>query len=327
MLLSKSKFHNLFKIFFLISMLGFFAIPLVGLAQGYVPLAPIDGYTDTNSAAGGLSGYLNTMFKFGVALASGLAVIMIVIGGIQYMSSDAVSNKSEGINRMTSAIWGLILALGAYVILNTINPALLKTNLQITPVSVGGAAQTGGGTLVPAGQYGPGGTVGTTGGGNGIADEYDSNGIHYIDYNDGSTAVINPDGSNYLLDSNDNYIEGYTINSDNVAIDTDGRTDPGLDPTTHKSCTSYVPNNSCLDATTDNYVAVPTGSGIPMGTPVLITDSKTGKTAWAVVGDAGATGYGEISLHAAQTLGLAVPGKNAVYDGSNLSFTFYNSKH
>ena len=50
---------------------------------------------------------------------------MIVIGGIQYMGDESVFGKTEAKNRIFSAILGLIIALGSYVLLNTINPDLL----------------------------------------------------------------------------------------------------------------------------------------------------------------------------------------------------------
>lgn len=96
---------------------------------GYVSLAPIQGYTEQNNPD--LSSYLRNIFKLGIALATGLAVVMIVIGGIQYLSTDAVGEKAEGKERIKAALWGLILALASYMILNTINPALLNTDLNI----------------------------------------------------------------------------------------------------------------------------------------------------------------------------------------------------
>jgi len=63
-----------------------------------------------------------------------LAVIMIIWGGIQYMSTDAISGKSEAKNTIQNAIWGLLLAISAWLILNTINPDLVKFNLNIEPI-------------------------------------------------------------------------------------------------------------------------------------------------------------------------------------------------
>ena len=52
---------------------------------------------------------------------------MIVIGGVQIIFSGGSSGKiAEGKKRITEAIWGLILALAAYLILYTINPDLIS---------------------------------------------------------------------------------------------------------------------------------------------------------------------------------------------------------
>ena len=43
-----------------------------------------------------LSSYLQKVFEIGIGVAAGLAVIMIVLGGIEYMSTDAIG-KSGGL--------------------------------------------------------------------------------------------------------------------------------------------------------------------------------------------------------------------------------------
>lgn len=89
----------------------------------YVPLEPISGVTDN---VGSLADFLNNLFLFGIAIAAGLALIMITLGGIQYMTTDSVSGKSEGKDRIFSAVGGLILLLIAVLIIETINPTILN---------------------------------------------------------------------------------------------------------------------------------------------------------------------------------------------------------
>jgi hypothetical protein len=81
---------------------------------------------DTNN----LSKYLNLMIKIFIGLCAVLAVIMIVMGGIEYMTSELISNKEAGKERITHAIFGLLLALGAWTILYQINPNLLNADLK-----------------------------------------------------------------------------------------------------------------------------------------------------------------------------------------------------
>jgi len=73
-----------------------------------------------------LDEYMAWMYKFALALAGFLAVMMITIGGVEYIASGANEKyKSEATGRITNALWGLVLAFAAYLILYTINPDLV----------------------------------------------------------------------------------------------------------------------------------------------------------------------------------------------------------
>ncbi len=81
--------------------------------------------------------YFNIMFKIFLGVCAVLAMIMIVWGGVQYMTSDLATSKEEGKKYMTNAILGLLLALGAFAILNTLNPDLLTICLNnMKPVTI-----------------------------------------------------------------------------------------------------------------------------------------------------------------------------------------------
>lgn len=109
-------------------------------AQEYVPLAPLPGISAGQGLS--LSNYLDAIFKIGIGLAGVFAVLMIVIGGIQYIGGAAnPSARTEAKSKITNAILGLLLALGAWLILYVINPDLLKKEIIITPVSVTTPAQ------------------------------------------------------------------------------------------------------------------------------------------------------------------------------------------
>src|SRR5258708_283862 len=51
-----------------------------------------------------LGTYLNIMIKLCIGIAAVLAMIMIVMGGIEYMTSELMSHKQEGRERVTNAI-------------------------------------------------------------------------------------------------------------------------------------------------------------------------------------------------------------------------------
>ncbi len=72
--------------------------------------------------------YLNMLIKLTIGVAGVLTVIMIVMGGIQYMGSELISNKEQGKSQITNALLGLFITLGAYALLYTINPELLKSD-------------------------------------------------------------------------------------------------------------------------------------------------------------------------------------------------------
>lgn len=94
--------------------------------KGYEPLASIKGLTSNGSAAKDFQSTLNFIFKWGIAVAVLLSVFMTILGGIQYMTTDAYSGKQDGIEKLQAAIAGLLLALSAWLILYTVNPRILK---------------------------------------------------------------------------------------------------------------------------------------------------------------------------------------------------------
>ncbi|MES2409509.1 MAG: pilin [Patescibacteria group bacterium] len=114
-------------------------------ADGYVALTPITGLTtlpvgtNPGSSGTGFSGYLKMLYTWGVAGASGLAVVMIMWGGVEYMTSAGGGGVEEAKKRIQSAITGLLLALGSYLILYTVNRDLLRLDFtlsQLAPIVV-----------------------------------------------------------------------------------------------------------------------------------------------------------------------------------------------
>lgn len=106
----------------------------------YKPLAPLPGFENVNNLT--IGPFLATMFNLIILLVGILSIIMIIFGGIQYMTTDAISGKQEGKERITNAVIGLILALGSFLILRTINPNLVNNfNLGIPTVTLDGPDQ------------------------------------------------------------------------------------------------------------------------------------------------------------------------------------------
>ncbi len=123
------------KIFPLIIITIWLSAIIICSAAEYQALEPLPTFGNTNPGTD-LSGYLETVFAFGVSLAGIMAVTMIVIGGIQYVTAygnpGMIGSAKE---RITQALLGLLLVVGAWLILYTINPDLIKGKLTVPPIN------------------------------------------------------------------------------------------------------------------------------------------------------------------------------------------------
>mgnify|MGYP001573239833 FL=1 len=89
-----------------------------------------------------LKGFLQGIFKLTLGIAVTAAIAIIVWNGIRYMVSDAVGGKEDARKWIGEALWGLVLAFSAVLILSTINPQLTQfdflTTLQEVREAAGG---------------------------------------------------------------------------------------------------------------------------------------------------------------------------------------------
>lgn len=105
---------------------------LLAQATEYKLLTPLpigQGGTEVETVT--FASYIPGLFNLIIGIAGVLAVVMIIYGGIQYMSTDAFQGKSDAKNTIQNAIWGLILTISAWLILYTVNPNLVEFNLNI----------------------------------------------------------------------------------------------------------------------------------------------------------------------------------------------------
>src|SRR3989344_1449254 len=117
----------LFSIFFL-----FFGLAPHVFAEGFVPLAGIPGLTQGATAdTAGLANFFNNLYKFAIGMASVLAIIMIIWGGLQYATQDIPGAKQEGKDRILQAILGLILVLSPALVFSIINPNILNLSINL----------------------------------------------------------------------------------------------------------------------------------------------------------------------------------------------------
>ncbi|MBI2086781.1 MAG: hypothetical protein HYT69_01255 [Candidatus Zambryskibacteria bacterium] len=114
-----------------------------------LPLGPANELVQTVTTAT----YIPGLFRLIIGIAGVLAVVRIIFGGIKYMSTDAFSGKNEAKGVIENALWGLLLAMAAWLIVYTINPGLVNFNLNI-PVQEIATSTLGGGGGVGTGCQG-----------------------------------------------------------------------------------------------------------------------------------------------------------------------------
>lgn len=132
------------KKIFLIILISLTLTPLLSRAQEYKLIEPLPCIANTGNNCGtgetinkiSLNTYIDYVFKFSIALAAFLAVVMIIYGGFLYMTSEIPGVKSDGKEKITNAIFGLIMILASYLILQTIDPRLVEVTTEIKPVEV-----------------------------------------------------------------------------------------------------------------------------------------------------------------------------------------------
>jgi len=77
--------------------------------------------------------YVQYAMNLIIALSAVAAVVMIVWGGLKYMTTTTVSGKGDGLKIVQDAIKGLLLVLCAYLILRTIDPRLVQIPNTLVP--------------------------------------------------------------------------------------------------------------------------------------------------------------------------------------------------
>ena len=102
----------------------------------YTFLASLPGLGDSIKTSD-IGSYFNTIFRIAIGLCAALAVIMIIIYAVQYMGDESIFGKSEAKGKIGTAILGLLIAIGSWVLLNTINPDLTGKNGVNVSVATG----------------------------------------------------------------------------------------------------------------------------------------------------------------------------------------------
>ncbi len=83
----------------------------------------------------GLASYMARLYQFGLMIAGLAAFGSIIYGALKYiLSAGSFSSTEEAKDQITQAIYGLILLLGAFLVLYTINPRLIILSDPNAPI-------------------------------------------------------------------------------------------------------------------------------------------------------------------------------------------------
>lgn len=102
----------------------------------YTPLEPLPGAPQLFGDTDSFKKLLDAVFRMLIAAGALFAVVMITTNGVRYMLSDVVTDKGLAKKRIETSLWGLLLLITAWLILFTINPNLLKFNLNLQTVTL-----------------------------------------------------------------------------------------------------------------------------------------------------------------------------------------------
>jgi hypothetical protein len=106
--------------------------------------------TDAASSSNPVGTFLNAFYQIALTVSGLLALLMIIAGGVSYaISAGSVDKQSEAKDMITSALYGLALLLGSYLILHTINPKITALTLPGSEPQYGPVATSGPKIAVP----------------------------------------------------------------------------------------------------------------------------------------------------------------------------------
>jgi hypothetical protein len=115
-------------------------LPLSTHAGEFVGLVGIPGIEPSGDTD--LNAYINALYRLSISIAALLAVIKIVAAGAKYMLTDIVPAKEEAKKDIQGALIGLLIVIGAIIILNTINTDLTNLNLTVPEAAINDGGPT-----------------------------------------------------------------------------------------------------------------------------------------------------------------------------------------
>lgn len=103
-------------------------------AEGYHLLANVPTLPDQTPFT--FAEYLQGLYVLIVGMGIVLSVVMLAVGGVEYIFASIPSAKNDGKARMVGALIGLLFILGSWILLGALNPKLLKGGLTIATINI-----------------------------------------------------------------------------------------------------------------------------------------------------------------------------------------------
>jgi hypothetical protein len=121
---------------------GVVTTPQIVVADAdYTVLTPLPGTTKGDCTKPGDAGcktdlktYVEGAFKLAIGISIAFVLINFIIGGFQYITSQAMGGKKDGRERIENSIKGLVLVAASWLILYTINPSFTNINFRIDAI-------------------------------------------------------------------------------------------------------------------------------------------------------------------------------------------------
>ena len=106
--------------------------PVVAWGETYIPLTDAPGITEASLAAeeAGFAPFINAIYKMSIGVGAALAVLMIIMVGVQYAATDVAGTKVDLKAKLQMIIGGLILLMSAFVFLEYVNPDLVSFDVS-----------------------------------------------------------------------------------------------------------------------------------------------------------------------------------------------------
>lgn len=135
----KRKISYVFLALFLIAV---FAVSWGGLSFAQntngksleITYPSVTGVTTPTSTNTSLPDYIRYIFNFIITFAGFIAFVALALGGYRYLTSAGnPGNESLARSQIFSALFGIVLLLGSFILFNIINPKILSPNLENLP--------------------------------------------------------------------------------------------------------------------------------------------------------------------------------------------------